>query len=282
MDFYEILRGSFNNVVYNPSRNNLTYIDFEELKSERNLLNESEIKYFMKKTFQKIIIEAEQYFERKGITPKDYINLKTKTNYNYIQYKKKCINQQYEIPKFLMDKQINLLNDLQRTGNKLIDLEEIFKKFPTFDKKYIYDIINENKLNKIDNNNNTAFSRFCNKNNTYGDHFKYTFNGNKVEIKKINLSKYRTNYLNKNKTNNNNNNSYSTNKIKHIDKSKDKDNVKNFSENICNKCKFRKINIVFGDCKHKYICEDCLNNDFLFCPICEKKIKKFIKIYREL
>ena len=254
-DFSHILKDTFKEINYNPIRSNIHYINFDEVKNSRDLRMESELKPYLKKLFKKITTEVSDYFILKNIFPKDYENLKTKTIYNYIKYKIKCKTNEYEMPEFLVKTKNEVILEIFKMGFNVKDVENNFKIFPTFDKQYIFNILNLKKINENKEDSNLKIET--------------------IDLKCL-ILKDKLQYINKN---NSKKNIDKKNNIK-TDEEKKLENEKKFDSKICNVCNQNIINIVFGYCKHKYVCEDCLNFSLIFCPICLKRIKKFIKLYK--
>jgi len=268
-DFSEILKDSFKDIKYNPSRFNVTYINFEDLKNSINLESESELKPYLKMIFKQISSEASEYFRLKNIYPFDYENLKTRSIYNFMQYKLKCKNSIFEVPEYLIKLKNETLLEIFKMGFNLKELEESFEKFVTFDKQYIFNILNTKRTKDIkarsSGGNNEHLYVNENKNEDETTDLKCIILKNRTEYIPI---KHKKNNKQAQKENNNN-----------INSSEEKEKNK-ISEVTCNICKERKINIAFGHCKHRYLCEDCVTNKMVFCPICKLKINKFIKLYQ--
>lgn len=264
-DFDDFLKHSINEIKFNPVRSNVYYINFEEAKNSRNLKLGSELKPFLKKIFKRVTNEVSEYFSMNQIFPYDYENLKSRSIYNYIQFKNKCKNEPYTIPEYLIKLKNESLLDLFKIGYNLKDIEDSFSKFPTFDKQYIFDIMNTKKqINSLENLNENKENKISKEEFT---NLKYIISKNKVQLIQANDDK-----------------NLKINDQHNVDKQYDKMKInklkKPYNEKICNVCKEKKINIIFGDCKHKYLCEECLSDKYIICPICLKRIKKYIKLYR--
>lgn len=280
-DFSEVSKESYKEIVYNPIRYNVNYINFEDLKNSRNLKSESELKPVLKKIFRTLTLEVSDYFNFKNIYPFDYLNLKTKTVYNYMQFKLNSKNLNYDIPEYLIKFKNEILLEIFKMGFDLKEIEESFEKFASFDKQYIFNLLHSNRLksNKskfLNNNNDTNFNKEENFYDNLNNHEQET-----TDLKCI-IYKDKNQYIQVEKTNTHHakNEKKQNEKIKNADSDMQNKMNQKLSENICNICKDKKINIAFGDCKHRYLCEDCLTNKIIFCPICKNKIKKFIKLYR--
>jgi len=283
-DFSEILKESYKDITYSPVRNNILYINFDDLKNSRDLRSESELKPYLKKIFKKITMEIAEYFSLNEIYPFDYKNLKSKSLFDYIKYKLKCKTKIHQIPEYLIKSKNEILIEIFKMGFDLSEVESAFDKFPTFDKQYIFDVMNKRRLydhkknNQFNNDsNNKILNNDKNRINTTEEIKLKNENNYKDETTDLKciILKDRTQYIQIKKTNNDNI-LHKLNKEEILKMEK----KKKFSEIYCNICKDKKINIVFGDCKHKYLCEECLTNKVIFCPICKNKIKKFIKLYK--
>jgi hypothetical protein len=245
----------------NNLRKNILYINFNDYFKEysNNIYKlEEKLKLLCKQIYNKLNDQFINFILNNKIKPFDSKNLMNKNTPDFINFRKKKMNQKYIIPKFLINLRDNLIDDVNKLNYNNLIFEKTFnnKIIPTFDKHFIINQLNKQREILMN----------------------FEENKQKIERKKSNkkfilwndlaLIDEREDFFNKNQQ---------KNEIKKINVEND---IKNINDKICNFCNENKINIVFQYCKHKYSCVYCLPKIKNFqCPICKKKINYFVQIF---
>lgn len=239
-------------------RKNTYYVDFNYIYQKQNLSLEAITRPIKKNLFKEITSQILDYMSINDLSPIDYKNLKIKTLHNYVDFKRRKQNEHYVIPQYIQDEHKNLLENIEQIGFHSTDIYKCMKTIPTFEQHYVMNLLNHYKI--------MLKKEFLimNKKEKIMNREYILFNGKPI----LDERKIVQNILpNEDLTNN------PSNKISNIQESA------LFSDKICNVCQDNKINIVFQDCKHRFICEYCLTEEFKICPICKERIKKFVRVY---
>ena len=243
-------------------RKNILYVNFNYYFKEysNNIVKlEEKLKLLCKKIYNKLNDQFINFILNNKIKPFDSKNLMNKNTPDFINFRKKKMNQKYIIPKFLINLRDNLIEDVNKLNYNNFIFEKTFnnKIIPTFDKHFIINQLNKKREILMN----------------------FEENKQKIERKKSNkkfilwndlalIDEREDFFYNKNNQNN------------EIQKIHVQNNVQNFSDKICNFCHENKINIVFQYCKHKFSCIYCLPKIKNFqCPICKKNINHFVQIF---
>ena len=243
-------------------RKNILYVNFNYYFKEysNNIVKlEEKLKLLCKKIYNKLNDQFINFILNNKIKPFDSKNLMNKNTPDFINFRKKKMNQKYIIPKFLINLRDNLIEDVNKLNYNNFIFEKTFnnKIIPTFDKHFIINQLNKKREILMN----------------------FEENKQKIERKKSNkkfilwndlalIDEREDFFYNKNNQNN------------EIQKIHVQNNVQNFSNKICNFCNENKINIVFQYCKHKFSCIYCLPKIKNFqCPICKKNINHFVQIF---
>jgi hypothetical protein len=274
-------------------RRNSFYINFNELFRRENLKSEVILKPVLKKLFREITNQFLDYALQNNISPMDFENLKKKSLHNYLDFRRKRQTEKYQIPNYLKEEKEAIIEEVIKLGYTVDELHQYIKTFPSFEKDYIFNVLNDFKIKNMIRENNERRRSYasCKEyilfegkpliderknlrkstkkmgllmppvNSTKGRNISTT------EVRKINIIGF-SNFHNSNN--------------KGIDKNpiikKGEKSSKNLI-NICKICEENKINIVFQDCKHKYYCDVCIDDNVKNCPICKERIKSFVRIY---
>ena len=243
-------------------RKNVLYVNFNYYFKEysNNIFKlEEKLKLLCKKIYNQLNDQFINFILNNKIKPFDSKNLMNKNTPDFINFRKKKMNQKYIIPKFLINLRDNLIEDVNKLNYNNFIFEKTFnnKIIPTFDKHFIINQLNKKREILMN----------------------FEENKQKIERKKSNkkfilwndlalIDEREDFFYNKNNQNN------------EIQKIHVQNNVQNFSDKICNFCHENKINIVFQYCKHKFSCIYCLPKIKNFqCPICKKNINHFVQIF---
>ena len=138
-------------------RNNLIYVNFHKIFVDytNNSKLPEKLKNPCKLLYNRLNEQFVDFINIVNVKPFDFENIKNKNTPNFIDFKKKKMNEKPVISKYLISEKNKLVQEIKDLKYSIDFFEETFnKKLPTFDRHYIITQLNKQKCNKnktIDN-----------------------------------------------------------------------------------------------------------------------------------